>query len=271
MKKINKQSIIQSFFKIIVILFESFADIYKKDILRHAAVLSFQTLFSLIPLIYLSIYIVSFFFELPNQRTIFMLLSKYFIPDVAQKLTYYIFLILSKIDIHSLGISGMSFLILITVFMGLSLERSVNAIWRIEKESSSKRRILYHILGIGITPFIIFIPIYYGYRWLGSTFNILNKPIMFFSLCLILSLMYMVLPRTKVRFVSAIIGAIISSALYEITKIGFSYYFRLITGPLYYKIYGAIYFIPACIVWLYLSWIIFLLGSNISYKWQMER
>lgn len=264
---IEQHKLKRLFFKLIVIIIESSCDLFRKEILSRAAVLSFQTLFSVVPLLYLGMYILSFLFQIPNYNSILMLLSKYFIPEVAQRLAHYILLILSKIDMSSLGISGILFLIVITIFMGLTLERSVNSIWN-SSEEVSKKEYIYKIIGICITPFIIFVPFYYSYKWIGFAFSIVNRTIMFFSLCTVLTLMYVVLPKAKVKLTSAVVGALGASTLYELTKAGFSFYFRLITGPLYHKIYGAIYFIPACMLWLYLSWIIFLLGVNISYRWQ---
>ncbi|HPM76473.1 MAG TPA: YhjD/YihY/BrkB family envelope integrity protein [bacterium] len=76
-------------------------------------------------------------------------------------------------------------------------------------------------------------------------------------------LMLYVIPATKVKMKSALIGGLIGGTLWEFAKVGFSNYVaRSIT---YNAIYGSLALIPFFLVWLYLTWIIVLLSVESSY------
>ncbi|WP_241697031.1 YihY family inner membrane protein [Mariprofundus sp. KV] len=80
---------------------------------------------------------------------------------------------------------------------------------------------------------------------------------------LAMATLYSVLPNTSVPFRFAAIGGLVAGALFEWTKAGFAYYVTEVAN--YEQLYGALSTLPIFLIWIYLIWVIVLLGSEIAF------
>ncbi|HRJ50298.1 MAG TPA: YihY family inner membrane protein, partial [Phycisphaerales bacterium] len=80
-----------------------------------------------------------------------------------------------------------------------------------------------------------------------------------------LTIIYSVVPNARVRLLSAISGAFVASLLWEAAKWGFAYYVK---SAFFTKIYGALALLPLFLLWIYIAWMIILLGLFICHRLQ---
>ena len=81
-----------------------------------------------------------------------------------------------------------------------------------------------------------------------------------------LSILYMVMPNTKVKFSSAMVAGIIAGTLFQVVQWG--YIFFQIGVSRYNAIYGSFAALPLLLMWMQISWLVVLLGAEISYAYQ---
>lgn len=80
-----------------------------------------------------------------------------------------------------------------------------------------------------------------------------------------LTIIYSVVPNARVRLLSAISGAFVAALLWEAAKWGFAYYVK---SAFFTKIYGALALLPLFLLWIYIAWMIVLLGLFICHRLQ---
>ncbi len=76
------------------------------------------------------------------------------------------------------------------------------------------------------------------------------------------TMLYVYLPNCKVEWRDAVIGGLIAAVAFELGKRGFGYYVRRI--PTYTAVYGAFAAVPVFLLWVYLCWMIALIGAMVD-------
>jgi membrane protein len=87
--------------------------------------------------------------------------------------------------------------------------------------------------------------------------------------CLAFTLIYIFIPNTRVQFKAALIGGVIAGVIWKITGWGFAAF--IASSSKYAAIYSSFAILILLLIWLYLSWLILLVGSQIAYFVQHPR
>ncbi|UCG28969.1 MAG: YihY/virulence factor BrkB family protein [Bacteroidales bacterium] len=156
-----------------------------------------------------------------------------------------------------------------------NIESSFNSIWQIKKPRVFVRKFsdyltmmliapIFIILSSSVTVFITthFDRFAQDYAFLEH-FRFLLSLIPYILIWLLLTIVYMVMPNTKVTFRSAFIGGLIAGTIFQVTQ--WIYIHFQIGMNKYGAIYGGFAAVPLFIIWLQLSWLIVLLGAEISF------
>ncbi len=84
--------------------------------------------------------------------------------------------------------------------------------------------------------------------------------------CIILALAYLLIPKADVKMSYALLGGLVAGILWELAKVGFFFYIYLSTAKR--ELLQALGAIPIFLIWIYFTWIVFLLGNEITYSSQ---
>ncbi|MBU0635262.1 MAG: YihY/virulence factor BrkB family protein [Candidatus Omnitrophica bacterium] len=163
-----------------------------------------------------------------------------------------------------------------------NIERSFNDIWGIKEARKIGRRLSDYLSVLLICPVLIIVSssatvfIATQIKFITEKISILGavSPLIFLLLKLLpytiiwvlFSFIYAFMPNTKVNLKSAIVAGIVAGSLYEIVQ--WSYITFQIGAAKYNAIYGSFAALPLFLVWLQISWLIVLFGSEIAFAHQ---
>lgn len=184
---------------------------------------------------------------------------------------------------HTKGglIAGIGLVILLWSILKVfsNIESSFNAIWHIHKSRSWFRKFSDYFSLMLIAPILAIISsssavfITTQIENIASEIDLLGfiAPVIFFLVRLIpyvliwllFTFLYMFMPNTKVEFKSALIGGIVAGTAFVIVQ--WLYINSQIGVSRYNAIYGSFAALPLFIIWLQISWLIVLLGAEISF------
>lgn len=161
-------------------------------------------------------------------------------------------------------------LLCLTVFMLMQrIERSFNQIWRVPQGRSPGRRLFVYTAALVLGPILIGGSLAATTFMVSASMGLLPAMIDFDKLVLGLfpavmtalafTLLYHAVPNCRVRWRHALLGGVLAAAAFELMKILFGLY--VAAFPSYQLIYGAFAAIPIFLIWIYLSWVITLLGA----------
>jgi membrane protein len=162
------------------------------------------------------------------------------------------------------------------------IERSLNDIWDIKKSRSIWRKFSDYLTIMVISPVLIFISgsvtVYIKSQVVTAVEHISLlgglSPLIYMTLKLLpfamvwilFSLIYLLMPNTKVRFVSGVLAGFIAGVMYQLLQLAYLNFQFVIAR--YNAIYGSFAALPLFLIWLHLSWLIVLLGAEISFAHQ---
>jgi len=237
-----------------------------------ASSLTFTTLISLVPLVTVMLAIFAAF---PMFSSFQDSVQKYFlqmlVPDsiakpVLSALTQF------ATKANRLGTVGLVFLVFTAIALMLTIDRTLNAIWRVRTPRPIAQRVLLYWAALTLGPLLLGASLtitsyaltaskgFFGA--LPGGVGLLINTVVFVLLALGMAGLFHYVPNTTVRWNHALAGGVFVAAGFEIAKRTLGWYLKQM--PTYSMVYGAFATVPIFLVWIYLGWVIVLLGAVIA-------
>ena len=234
--------------------------------------LTFTTIISLVPLITVMLALFSAF---PMFAAVQVSLERYFlqalVPDaIAKPVMGAITQFSSRAS--RLGTVGLVALFVSALAMMLTVDRAMNAIWRVRKRRRIGQRVLVYWAAVTLGPLIFAVSlaatsyaVSVSRGLVGGMPRGLGLAVATFEFaleCLAVAALFRYVPNTHVRWRHALIGGLFVATCMIAGKRLLAAYFGAV--PTYAMIYGAFATLPIFLIWIYLTWVIILLGAVIA-------
>ena len=269
------------FIRLLRIVILTFRGITEDRIQLRASSLTFYTLLSIVPLL-------AMVFGIAKGFGLDMTLEKFLIEKISSQ---------QEIVNRAIGFSreliesvkggviatfGIVFLFWSILKILSNIEDAFNQIWGVKKGRNPMRKISDYLSLMLICPFLLgvsstitvvitsnlklFMTKISLIEALSPAISLLMRLIPYGLLWVLFSFLYLFMPNTKVNIKSGILAGIITGTIYQIFQWG---YINLQIGVTkYHAIYGSFAALPLFLIWLQLSWLVVLLGAEISFAHQ---
>lgn len=238
----------------------------------RAMSLVYSTLLSIAPLLALAFSVLK---GLGYDQDLEVVLYAFLEPigDRASELTARIMGFVNSVRGDVLGTLGLAFLIYTVISAIQKVEECFNYIWQVEKPRSWARRFSEYLSVMIIGPVFVvalvallqsnviaFIARITGIAW---TLQHIQHLASFLAISAGLTFLYRFIPNTEVRFSAAAIGGLVAGALWTTGGVLFTRFVASSTQAA--LIYAGFAIVIVALIWLYMSWLILLLGAQVAF------
>jgi membrane protein len=189
-----------------------------------------------------------------------------FIPASGEQIQVYISGFLDSAS--RLTLPGTFFLIITALLLMMRIEKAFNRIWRVPVARSIVNRVVMYWavltlgpMALGVATALSAQPAFEALGASGGDIGALRSLGIFALTWLAFSLTFLLVPNRKVSLLHAAIGALLSAILFSIAKTGFV---AFVGRASFNVIYGTLATIPIFLFWIYLVWIVILLGASLA-------
>ena len=242
----------------------------------RAASLVYVSLLSLVPFLAV-IFSVLKAFGVHQQIELVLARALEPLGEKGQEITAQIIGFVSNLQVGVLGAVGVATLFVTTYLLIHNIEEALNSIWCVRQGRPWARKVTDYLIVVLVGPLLVFTafaliasaqshwlvqrilaiePLGYLVVW-GTQF------MPFVLLWGVFSFFYKFVPNTKVRLSSALVGGITAAILWQLAGWAFA---AFVAGSARYSaIYSSFAILVLFLVWLYLSWVIVLVGAQVAF------
>ena len=185
-----------------------------------------------------------------------------------------------NVKVGVLGALGFALLIYSVVSMMHKIERSFNYTWQIKRDRTMSQRFRDYLSVIFVGPLLIFLSVgittsvntntameYIQALPMGADFvEFVGALIPYLIMAMGFAFVYVFLPNTNVRLVAAFVGGLVTAVIWKLMGWGISTFVANSSNNL--AVYSAFASIIVLMIWLYVGWLVLLVGASVSFYFQ---
>lgn len=246
---------------------------FKEDHLGlTASSLTFTTIISIVPLFTVALAIFSVFPMFGKMQTgLQQLLVDSLIPDnIARQVLSYLGQFATKAS--KIGWVGALAFLVSALMLILTIDRKLNDIWRVRTTRHLARRIIVYWTLLTLGPLLLGLSLTFSSYVLSASkgwvsvlpggVKVLLDVLEFVVIATGLAAMYRFVPNTQVRWTHALLGGVFTAVGLELAKRVLAWYLAKV--PTISAVYGAFATVPILLIWIYVAWVIVLLGAVVA-------
>lgn len=256
---------------------------YREGGIRHRAMsLVYTSLLSLAPLLAVSFSVLKAF-GVHNEIQPFLLEMLAPLGEKAKEITDNIIGFVGNIQVGVLGFVGFVMLFYTVVSLLEQIEDSFNHIWRVSRTRSLYRQFSDYLSIVLIGPVLLFSAVgiaasmnsteivqrLIALEPFGTAYYLAGIALPYVLIFSAFTFAYSFIPNTAVKWRPALAGGLFAGLSWKAT--GFLFTAFTVNSAHYSAIYSGFAVILLSMIWLYLSWLILLLGSVVSFHIQFPR
>lgn len=243
---------------------DAYRHVDKADCMLMATGLSYVTLVSCIPVAALSFVIFDAF---GGFERLMEVLQPFILQNLAEgagaKMVEAIRNAASEIDPATLGAGGLIGLVVTSMALFSFVESAINRVWDTRTTRPLFQRIATYWLFLTLGPLVLAVLVGFTTSQTLSLRGIIPHGFWGFLLtALFFTFLYKAVPNRSVHLLSASAGAVFTTTLLQIARFGVSVYTSSVVA--YSKIYGGLAFVAIMLLWIFLAWIVVLVGAALS-------
>ncbi len=261
------------------IIFAVIRDLIKGQLTLHAMSLVYTTMLSIVPLLALSFSVLKAF----NVQDKFTpMLYRFFEPMGEKGLELHNTMLnfVSNIKVGVLGAVGFVLLFYTVISLVQKIEKAFNTIWYAPQLRSFSQRFSNYLSVILVGPALVvsalsvtastmsssLVQSLIAIEPFGTLILTLTKLMPFLMVIAAFTFFYVLMPNARVYFKSALLGGVIAGVTWQTTSVLFTSF--VVNSAKYDAIYSGFAVGILLLIWLYVNWLILLLGSSIAFYHQ---
>lgn len=252
-------------------------DLIDGELNLRAMSLVYTTLLSMVPLLALSFSLLKGF-GVQNRldetlKTALEPLGEEKAAQLAESLIGFV----NNMNVGVLGAVGLLFLVYTVISLTQKIESAFNYAWRISLPRSFGDRFTTFLSAITIGPLLVFAALaatgsamntelmsrLHEVVLIGSAMDLVAKLLPFALIIAAFSFLYATIPNTRVRIGAALTGGLVAGVMWEVLSFGFASYASGTSN--YQLVYATFATAIFFMIWLYLNWLILLIGASIAF------